>query len=78
MLVDPGDEADKLLGALDELGVEPRRRSCSPTRTSTTSAPSRPVARATGAPVYCPELETHVLADIMSFVPFPGFGPFES
>src|SRR5918992_2629972 len=37
-----------------------------------------PVAKATGAPVYCPEIEVPVLADIMSFVPWPGFGPFES
>ena len=36
------------------------------------------MAKATGAPVYCPELEVPVLADIMSFVPWPGFGPFES
>jgi hydroxyacylglutathione hydrolase len=35
------------------------------------------VARATGAPVYCPEIERPVLADINSWVP-PGFGPFES
>ena len=37
-----------------------------------------PVAKATGAPVYCPELETQVLANIMDYVPWPGFGPFES
>src|ERR671915_1414789 len=37
-----------------------------------------PVARATGAPVWCPEIEVPVLADIMSFVPWPGFGPYES
>ena len=36
------------------------------------------MAKATGAPVYCPEIEVPVLADIMSFVPWPGFGPFES
>ena len=36
-----------------------------------------PVARATGAPVYCPEIERPVLADVMRWVP-PGFGPFES
>ena len=35
------------------------------------------MARATGAPVYCPEIERGVLADVMSWVP-PGFGPFES
>ena len=37
-----------------------------------------PVAAATGAPVYCPEIEVPMLADIMGFVPWPGFGPFES
>ena len=37
-----------------------------------------PVAKATGAPVYCPELETRVLADIMSYIPWEGFGPYES
>ncbi len=37
-----------------------------------------PVARETGAPVWCPEIEVPVLADIMSFVPFPGIGPYES
>ncbi len=36
------------------------------------------MAAATGAPVYCPEIEVPVLADIMAFVPWPGFGPFES
>ena len=36
-----------------------------------------PLARATGAPVYCPQIEQPVLADVMSWVP-PGFGPFES
>ena len=36
------------------------------------------MAKATGAPVYCPEIEVPVLADIMSFVPWPGFGPYES
>lgn len=37
-----------------------------------------PVAKATGAPVYCPEIEVPVLADIMSFVPWSEFGPYES
>ena len=77
LIVDPGDEAERILAAVDELGVT-SRRSCSRTRTSTTSAPSRRSRAPTGAPVYCPELETSVLADIMSYVPWPGFGPFES
>jgi len=37
-----------------------------------------PVAAATGAEVWVPEIEKPVLADIMSFVPWPGFGPYES
>ena len=37
-----------------------------------------PVAKATGAEVWVPEIEKGVLADIMSFVPWSGFGPFES
>ncbi|MGB3098820.1 MAG: MBL fold metallo-hydrolase, partial [Solirubrobacterales bacterium] len=37
-----------------------------------------PVAEATGAPVYCPKLEVPLLADIMAYVPWPGFGPYES
>ena len=36
------------------------------------------MAKATGAPVYCPKLEVPVLADIMAWVPWPGIGPFES
>src|SRR5690606_38141610 len=36
------------------------------------------VARETGAPVYCPQLEVPVLADINAYVRYPGFGPFES
>src|SRR5262249_26936246 len=37
-----------------------------------------PVAKATGAPVYCPEIEVPLLQDIMTYVPWPGFGPFEN
>ena len=77
VLVDPGDEADKLLGALTEFGVELDAILLTHTHFDHVGAVA-PVARATGAPVYCPTLETHVLADIMSFVPFAGFGPFES
>lgn len=77
VLVDPGDEPAKLLGALDEFGVGLDAILLTHTHFDHVGAVA-PVARATGAPVYCPVLETHVLADIMSFVPFAGFGPFES
>jgi glyoxylase-like metal-dependent hydrolase (beta-lactamase superfamily II) len=77
VLVDPGDEADKLLKALDDFGVGLDAILLTHTHFDHVGAVA-PVARATGAPVHCPVLETHVLADIMSFVPFAGFGPFES
>ena len=77
LIVDPGDEADRLLGAIDELGVELEAILLTHTHFDHVGAVA-PVARATGAPVYCPEIEVPVLADIMSFVPWPGFGPYES
>jgi hydroxyacylglutathione hydrolase len=77
LMVDPGEEADRLLAAIDELGVTLDAILLTHTHFDHVGAVA-PVARATGAPVYCPKLEVGVLADIMSFVPWPGFGPFES
>jgi hydroxyacylglutathione hydrolase len=77
LIVDPGDEADKLLGALDALGVQLEAILLTHTHFDHIGAVA-PVARATGAPVYCPEIEVPVLQDIMAYVPWPGFGPFES
>ena len=77
VLVDPGDEADRLLAAIDDLGVTLEAILLTHTHFDHVGAVA-PVARATGAPVYCPALETHVLANVMDYVPWPGFGPFES
>ena len=77
LIVDPGEEADKLVGAIDSLGVKLEAILLTHTHFDHVGAVA-PVARATGAPVYCPEIEVPVLADIMSYVPWPGFGPFES
>src|SRR6476620_8479176 len=77
LLVDPGDEAAKLLGAIDDLGVTLDAILLTHTHFDHVGAVA-PLAQATGAPVYCPALETHVLADIMAFVPWEGFGPYES
>jgi hydroxyacylglutathione hydrolase len=77
LIVDPGDEADKLLGVLDELGVTLDAILLTHTHFDHVGAVA-PVARATGAEVWVPQLEKQVLADIMSYVPWPGFGPFES
>jgi hydroxyacylglutathione hydrolase len=76
LLVDPGDEAPKLLAAIEELGVTLEGILLTHTHFDHIGAVA-PVARATGAEVWVPELEKMVLADINSFVPWPGFGPFE-
>ncbi|MDX6671472.1 MAG: hydroxyacylglutathione hydrolase [Solirubrobacteraceae bacterium] len=77
LLVDPGDEAERILGAVDEMGVKVEAILLTHTHFDHVGAVA-PVARATGAPVYCPQLEVPVLASIMDYVPWPGFGPFES
>ncbi len=76
LIVDPGDEADRILGAVGELGLGIDAILLTHTHFDHIGAVA-PVAAATGAPVYCPELEVPVLADVMAWVP-PGFGPFES
>jgi len=77
LVVDPGDEAPRLLAAIAELGLDVQAILLTHTHFDHVGAVA-PLARATGAPVYCPELEVPVLQDIMAFVPWPGFGPFES
>src|SRR6266480_1919752 len=77
LIVDPGDEPDRLLRAIDELGVTLDGILLTHTHFDHVGAVA-PVAKATGAEVWVPEIEKPVLADIMSFVPWPGFGPYES
>jgi hydroxyacylglutathione hydrolase len=77
IVIDPGEEAEKLLGAIEELGVTVDAILLTHTHFDHVGAVA-PVAKATGAPVYCPKLEVPVLQDIMAFVPWPGFGPYES
>ncbi len=77
IVIDPGDEAPRLIEAVDALGSR-SPRSCSRTRTSTTSARSRRSRARPAREVWCPAIEVPVLADIMRYVPWPGFGPYES
>lgn len=78
VIIDPGEEPDRLLAALRDLEID-QLDAILLTHTHFDHVGAvAPVARATGAPVVCPELERHVLANIMDFVPWPGFGPFES
>jgi glyoxylase-like metal-dependent hydrolase (beta-lactamase superfamily II) len=77
LLVDPGDEAERLITAVDELDVTVEAILLTHTHFDHVGAVA-PLARHTGAPVYCPQAEAFVLADIMKWVPWAGFGPFES
>jgi hydroxyacylglutathione hydrolase len=77
VIVDPGDEADRILEAVETLGLTVEAILLTHCHFDHIGAVA-PVARATGATVYCPEIEIPLLADIMAFVPWPGFGPYES
>jgi hydroxyacylglutathione hydrolase len=75
LVVDPGEEAERILAEVEQTGAEVEAILITHCHFDHVGAVT-PVAAATGAPVYCPEIEAPVLADIMSFT-MPGFGPFE-
>jgi len=77
LVVDPGEEAERILAAIEETGAEVEAILLTHTHFDHIGAVA-PVARATGAPVYVPEIEKPVLADIMAYLPWEGFGPYES
>ncbi len=76
VIVDPGDEPQRLLDAVQALDVDIEAILITHCHFDHIGAVA-PLAAATGAPVYCPEIERPVLSDVMRWVP-PGFGPFES
>ncbi len=76
LIVDPGEEAERILAKLEEIGATAEAILITHCHFDHIGAVT-PVAEATGAPVYCPEIETPILSDIMAFVPWEGFGPFE-
>lgn len=75
IIVDPGDEGERLLESIDDLDVELAAILLTHTHFDHIGAVAQ-VARATGAPVYCPETEVPVLRDPGAFYP-PMFGPIE-
>lgn len=78
VVIDPGEEAERLLEAQRGLGIQ-KVEAILLTHTHFDHVGAvAPLARATGAPVYCPESEQPVLANIMDYVMWPGIGPFES
>lgn len=76
VLVDPGDEPDRLLGAIEDLSLRIEAILITHCHFDHIGAVA-PLARATGAPVYCPVVERQLLEDIGLGTP-PGFGPFEN
>jgi hydroxyacylglutathione hydrolase len=78
VVVDPGDESDRLIEALAKLGITTVEAILLTHTHFDHVGAVAALNRATGAPVYCPELETEILANINEYMRFPGFGPFES
>ena len=76
LLIDPGDEPEVLTGAIEKLGARVEAILITHTDVDHVGAVA-PLAKATGAPVYCPKLEVARLQDIMGHVPIPGIGPYE-
>ncbi|HZO35843.1 MAG TPA: MBL fold metallo-hydrolase [Solirubrobacteraceae bacterium] len=77
VLIDPGEEPSRLIEAITEAGVTLDAILLTHTHFDHIGAVA-PVARVTGAPVYCPVLEVAVLQDVMAHVPYPDIGPFDS
>src|SRR5919106_243275 len=77
VIFDPGDEPERILAPVRELSLEVVAILLTHTHFDHVGAVA-PVARETGAPVYVSEIERPVLANIMSYVPFAGIGPYES
>jgi hydroxyacylglutathione hydrolase len=77
LVVDPGEEAERILAAIEATGAKAEAILITHCHFDHIGAVT-PVAEATGVPVYCPEIEVPILEDIMAFVPWEGFGPFES
>jgi glyoxylase-like metal-dependent hydrolase (beta-lactamase superfamily II) len=77
LVVDPGEEHERILATVDDMGARVEAILVTHCHFDHVGAVA-PLATATGATVYCPEIERKVLADIMSYVPVPGIGPYES
>jgi len=72
IVVDPGDEGDRLIEALT---APVEAILLTHTHFDHVGAVAQ-LARHTGAPVYCPRLEVPILKDINRYL-FPGYGPYE-
>jgi glyoxylase-like metal-dependent hydrolase (beta-lactamase superfamily II) len=77
LLVDPGEEAERLQSEIEQRDVKIEAILITHCHFDHVGAVAA-MARATGAPVYCPQGEVQILENINDYVRWPGFGPFES
>jgi hydroxyacylglutathione hydrolase len=77
ILVDPGEEAERLAQEIDQRQVKVEAILITHCHFDHVGAVAA-MARATQAPVYCPAGEVQILENINDYVRWPGFGPFES
>ncbi len=76
VLVDPGEEAERLQREIAERDVKVEAILITHCHFDHVGAVAA-MARHTGAPVYCPAGEVQILENINDYVRWPGFGPFE-
>jgi len=76
VLVDPGEEAERLQREIAEREVKVEAILITHCHFDHVGAVAA-MARSTGAPVYCPAGEVKILENINDYVRWPGFGPFE-
>jgi hydroxyacylglutathione hydrolase len=76
LVVDPGDEPDRILAEIDDMGAKLEAILLTHAHFDHVGAVA-PVARATGVEVWIPKAEKFVLENINDFI-FPGFGPYET
>jgi hydroxyacylglutathione hydrolase len=77
ILVDPGEEAERLTKEIEERQVKVEAILITHCHFDHVGAVAA-MARETQAPVYCPAGEVQILENINDYVRWPGFGPFES
>lgn len=77
VLVDPGDEPDSIKQAIEGSNAEVKAILLTHTHFDHVGA-VKAMAEHTGAEVWVPKLEKHILADINTYLRFPGVGPFDS
>ena len=77
LMVDPGEEPERLLNAAELTGGEIEAILITHCHIDHIGAVT-PVADASGAPVYCPRLEANLLSEINTIVQVPGMGPYDN